>query len=130
MRINYSKYYPWKEKADFENKIISGQKIHTVRRTNWGAKPGAVLSHGEKIGGWGYKRREFLINKCTDVQDVELIFNGRKVIAAKVDGSKADWKLIAKNDGLTEEQFSKWFYNYAEKGIFRGFIIHWTDLKY
>lgn len=128
MNINYSTYYPWGEKAGFDAKILSGQKIHTIRRSNRGAKPGAVLSHGNS--GHGYNRQEFLINHCTGTQEIELVFSNEKIIAAIVDGKKADWKLIAKNDGLTQKQFTDWFNTYQAGNVFNGFIIHWTDLKY
>lgn len=130
MRINYSKYYPWGGAAGFNTKILSGQKLHTIRKTNWGAKKGAALSHGQKVGGKGFKRVEFLLNECTGVQPIEIIFNKEKVIACNVEGKPVDWRLIAKNDGLTEEQFSRWFHAYQEDNIFKGFIIHWTPLKY
>jgi hypothetical protein len=130
LKINYSKYYPWKEPTTFKVDILKGSKIHTIRRKVWGIKQGCALSHGKKIGGAGYKREEFLINTCTAIQKVELIFNKIKIIAALVDQKKVDWREIAKNDGLTEDQFSRWFYTYQENGIFKGFIIHWTNLKY
>ena len=110
MNINYSTRYPWKGKTDFDAKILSGEKIHTIRRTNRGVKPGDVLSHGNS--GRGYLREEFLVNHCTGTQEIELVFSNEKIIAAIVDGKKADWKLIAKNDGLTEKQFNDWFSAY------------------
>ncbi len=113
---------------NWEGKVLSGEKLHTIRKGRWGIKVGGVLSHGK--GGRGIPRTEFLLNECTGVQPIEIIFNKEKVIACNVEGKPVDWRLIAKNDGLTEEQFSRWFHAYQEDNIFKGFIIHWTPLKY
>ena len=128
MNINYLTQYPWGGKTDFDAKILSGEKIHTIRRTNRGVKPGDVLSHGNS--GRGYLREEFLVNQCTGTQEIKLMFNNGEIDTAIVDGKEIDWELIAQNDGLTKKHFTDWFKLYKVDNIFKGFIIHWTDLKY
>lgn len=79
MNIDYSTYFPWGGKAEFDKKIISGKKVHTIRTYNRGVKS---LSE------------------------------------------------IAKNDGMTIDEFQMWFYQYQINNTFNGYVIHWTDLKY
>lgn len=130
MNIDYSAQFPWGGKAGFEEKIISGEKVHTIRSYNRGVKLGSYISHGKKTGGSRYSRTQFLLNKSTGFQPIEIKFKDKKIIYIKIDGKEVGLSEVAKNDGLTPHEFERWFYRYQENSVFNGFVIHWTDLRY
>ena len=130
MNIDYSTYFPWGGKAEFDKKIISGKKLHTIRSYNRGVKSGAVISHGQKTGLGRFIREQFFISISTGFQGIQIKFKNREVISVKVGGKKVSLSEIAKNDGMTIDEFQMWFYQYQINNTFNGYVIHWTDLKY
>ncbi len=124
------------EKTGFEEKIESGLKIHTIRQNLelW-QKRAKVINSGNgvlSIRKWSdkpYRSKHielFQFNKIT-VQKIE-----STQIGWVVDGDLKTYKvlpthIIAKNDGLSHNDFVNWF-----KGCknILGCIIHFTDFRY
>lgn len=48
-------------------------------------------------------------------------------VFASVEGTSVDWELIAKNDGLSFEDFCEWFKVRTNNPMA---IIHFTDFRY
>jgi hypothetical protein len=131
MLVNYLKYYPWGGEANFQKKILSKEKIHTIRKNKKGFKPNAVLDHGERIKGKGFKRKSFSTNKCISVQEIEITFKKDEITKCEINGKSISWKLIAENDGLSSNDFLKWFSLFKnEENKFTGYIVHWSHFKY
>lgn len=120
-------------KKQFEDKIISGSKIHTIREDptrRW--KPGVKIHAATGVRTKNY--RCFFESQCISVQEIEISYpkiakygNGYPEIY--IDGKYCDliWRQkLAKRDGfITLDEFYDWF-----NKDFRGVIIHWTDLIY
>lgn len=140
MTIGYSEKFPWGGATNFEQKILSGEKIHTIRRdekNRW--LPGRLIHH--VIGNRTKERRQFAEGVCKSIQKVRICFYPDKRISSilfeistgsfyKPENQKDIIKAIAINDGLSFEDFEKWFFRSSDNGIFVGKIIHFTDFKY
>ena len=125
----------------FEGQILSGEKIHTLREDphkRW--KPGMSIQH------WRGNPRNthakvkpycFLEGECKGVQEVRIhiahTVPGYIVLIQNDDGweplSYDDHYNIARNDGLTIEEFREWFVP-EDSPVWDGWIIHFTDFKY
>jgi len=110
-------------------------KIHTIRKdelNRW--KPGM------SVQGYYHARtkrsRKIFDGKCVSVQYIEIQWSdvhGMSCPQVLIEIEHDKWALLsdgqietlAKNDGLTVEQFFEWF-----NKDFKGKIIHFTDLKY
>ena len=123
-------------KSDFVQKIIDGNKIHTIREDKhdrWKA--------GRMIQMWYGNPRNvkskpyyFMERQCISVQKIEIEYQGLKqngmvIPCIKIDGhpiyywTKED---IATNDGFKNlHEFFEWF-----NKDFTGKIIHWTNKRY
>lgn len=70
------------------------------------------------------------------VQPIELYYHAdNDTITAKIDGREwldADCYTLAKNDGLSIQDFKEWFFGKepTEDKVFIGGIIHFTDFRY
>ena len=131
------------EPTKFIEKVMLGEKIHTIRRQ--------------------YDRWKHLADKCTDercdialcqwratprrsnhvqvgllssrigVQRISMqYFPETDSIIATVDGQDIDPKIIAENEGLSFDEFKEWFFgrNRNEHDEYNGCIIHLTDFRY
>lgn len=58
-----------------------------------------------------------------------MIYADANILMAKVDDKFVDPAIIAKNDGLSLEDFIEWFFH-GKSGSFSGKIIHFTDYRY
>lgn len=133
MTIGYSTVFPWGPPTNFEASILSGEKIHTIRedRTRrW--KAGNSVQH---VTGNRTKRlNKFKEGTCDGVQDIEVHFWANGDIASiRIDKKNLDryrWPELAKNDGLSMEDFAKWFGLATKAFAFYGRIIHFTNLRY
>jgi hypothetical protein len=131
MTLGYSTKFPWGGPTRFPEKIILGEKVHTIRqdlKKRW--RQGRPIQH---VTGNRTKLRDmFLENECDGVQTIKILFTKEaEVKRVIVDGIDIpEWKTIAENDGLTVDQFTKWFYSASEAEVFTGVIIHWTNLRY
>lgn len=47
-----------------------------------------------------------------------------------VDGKQVSAYDLAKNDGLSVEDFTEWFFGCNKGNVFDGVIIHFTDFRY
>lgn len=127
MTIGYSTTFPWGGPTNFEQKIIAGEKLHTIRqdvKKRW--RPGMSIQH--VIGNRTKQRRTFASGTCEAVQDICIRFThiGEIWEVSVDDNCIDDWDVIAANDGLTVEHFERWFHASSENGVFRGRIIHFT----
>lgn len=109
-------------KKQFPEKIISGQKIHTIRVGNrW--KPGMKIHFATGVRTKNYQ--QFNSGTCVSVQSIRIYFPSGNVLI--------DWELfhnkelLAKNDGFDSfQEMQDWF---GKDGV-EGQIIHWTDFRY
>jgi hypothetical protein len=109
-------------KKQFPEKIISGEKIHSIRKGNrW--KAGNKIHFATGVRTKNYQ--QFHFGKCFTVQDIAIYFPSGNVL---IDGELFfDKETLAKNDGF--ESFDKMLDWFGKDGI-EGQIIHWTDFKY
>jgi hypothetical protein len=128
MILGFSTVFPWGWPTNFQEKILSGRKIHTIRK-------GARWSVGDRIHfstGVRSKRYNcFALGEVTKVRLIQIYPITKKVAIETFEGGvfKAGMVLtrelvieeFAKNDGFdTVEDFWKWF-----KEPFRGQLIYW-----
>lgn len=137
MTLGYSTTFPWGGPTNFPEKIILGEKVHTIRKDlkkRW--RQGRPIQH---VTGNRTKSRElFHENVCTGVQDIMIYFSNEGMIwELFVDGKSLDLTqilLLAHNDGLSFDEFRQWFVDNATpdgtRRLFSGKIIHWTNLRY
>ena len=134
------------EPTDFASKLASGEKKHTIRKNydQW-------IVNAEKMerskfylsirqwSGRPYKSPQVEIaqrNNPIGVQPIELYYHAdNDTITAQIDGREwldADCYTIAKNDGLSVQDFKEWFFGKDphEDKVFTGVIIHFTDFRY
>lgn len=70
------------------------------------------------------------------IQKIEIHYNAyNDTITAKIDGREwldADCYTIAKNDGLSIQDFKEWFFGKKRDNdmVFEGAIIHFTQFRY
>ena len=150
MTIGYKQEFPWGGPTRFENKIKDGVKLHTIREDKtkrW--RKGLKINH--VVGNRTKKRRQFLVSKCTGVQEIsisthyetgideqtgQVVQLGPYLTVLVYDENKDPKEILGHklerltiNDGFDSvEDFTRWFDN--NDGEFFGSIIHWTDLRY
>lgn len=158
MNISFKSHFPWPgpdgkpELTYFEGRIITAladlrdapvpplRKLHTIRRDQ---KDGTCRYREgmdlHMVTGSRMKPDRFAVARCTGVQPVlmglQTIPNvvGRNLFVDIASGpcSNGQIKRLAENDGLSLDQFTKWFMlDIIQHGPFTGHIIHWTDLRY
>ncbi|TGK45552.1 ASCH domain-containing protein [Leptospira bouyouniensis] len=107
----------------FVSKILSGEKIHTIRRDDkdrW--KPGKIIHFSTGVRTKNYN--QFAIGRCT--YTLEIIINPAKERVFISKGSGLVYRgqgvlAFAKNDGFDSlDDFWKWF-----NQPFEGKLIHW-----
>ena len=147
----YPKYHPRQgELTNFAEKIINGKKIHTCRQNYdyWAEKiarlkkAGGVLSLRTWTGKpYASPQAEFLQvpAEVVEVQRLKLSIDyydendiPKRFIVANVDGKDVAVEDLAKNDGLTYNDFEDWFMplfkdEYTEVDLA---IIHFTKFRY
>lgn len=130
------------EKTDFEGKIERKEKIHTIRHDAKGIwekrfariKAGAMYLAMKEWTGRPYNSDQRDLTQRTredgiGLQKIEMIYTEGAILMAKVDDEFVDPDIIAKNDGLSLEDFIEWFFH-GKAGSFSGKIIHFTDYRY
>ena len=132
--------------TDFASKLASGEKKHTIRKNyhQWQhnaekmEQGGYVLSI-RQWSGKPYNSPQVEIAQRSNpigVQPIELRYHADYgTITAKIDGHEwldADCATIAKNDGLSVNDFREWFFGERpqEDKVFTGAIIHFTEFRY
>lgn len=119
-------------KSNFVEKILSGEKIHTIRRDSnnrWFA--------GRKIqfytGARTKKAKKFGESVCVSVQSILIIkgcwvwIDGSELTKEQLNSDEID--VLAKNDGLKSGDLLN-FIRETYGDDFSGKIIHWTDYRY
>lgn len=134
------------EPTGFANKLASGAKKHTIRKNYDMWKLNAEKMERGKFylsvrqwSGKPYNSPQVEIaqrHNPIGVQAVELYYHSdNDTITARIDGREwldADCYELAKNDGLSVQDFKEWFFGKdpQEDKVFKGGIIHFTDLRY
>lgn len=145
MILGFKTQTPWRTPTNFEEKLRSGEKIHTIR-----ADLAGRWKAGNSIQGYYYPRtkrmRKIFEGECKSVQPIKISYDpdycekkgSEPVVEVLIEGVTGPepmffWKTLnvmeieqlALNDGLTVQQFFKWL-----NEDFEGKIIHFTDFKY
>ena len=124
-------------KDSFVEAIQKGGKIHTIRadpHRRW--RPRMTIQHWRgnprNVRAKPYK---FADGECKGVQDIGIVCTKRSNWGVSfivfIDGRPLvgnEIETLAKNDGLTLDEFGLWFLK--DTDAFDGRIIHFTDFKY
>jgi len=111
--LTVSEFFPKTHKKSgketgFPLSIKHYDKIHTIRGNQ--SKQQEIFKY-DKTNGIGLQKLE---------QPNNFVF-------APIEGKKVNWDLVAKNDGLSFEDFCDWFKVRSDKPMA---IIHFTDFRY
>lgn len=131
---NFLKYHTRSdEPTNFEESIRKGLKIHMIRSNfqEWNKKIKRVESKEAVLtvkqwSGVEYRSPQvklFQFKENVGIQRLELI-DGEFIVDGK---TKVDIEVLAKNDGLTVEDFKDWFKVIPTSGMA---IIHFTKFRY
>ena len=109
--------------TNFKEKILSGQKIHTIRKKGrWKEKYIIHFSNFARSKNYD----NFKIDVVMCIQDVKIINRGLNVYVNGLRLNNEQLIEFAKNDGFDSlEDFQKWFKDGGEFDL-----IHWTDKRY
>lgn len=134
------------QETNFANKFLSGEKKHTIRQNYDLWKVNAEkMKRGNfyvSIRQWEdmpYRSKMVEIAKICNpigIQRLELYYHSdNDTITAKIDGKDwldADCYTLAKNDGLSVQDFKEYFFGKdpKEDKVFNGCIVHFTDFRY
>lgn len=129
------------EKTGFEQKLKNGIKKHTIRynaKDVWGkryndiSKSKKYLSVREWTGRpYNSEQREFARYDKIGLQKITMTYSSTdEVPQCWVDGKQVSAYDLAKNDGLSVEDFTEWFFGCNKGNVFDGVIIHFTDFRY
>lgn len=134
------------EPTRFIEKVMLGDKIHTIRRHYDKWRVLADKTHEKRydiaLCQWAATPRRSKYNQIglldgrIGVQRVQLLyFADSDNVIATIDGNfDVPVETLAKNDGLSVDDFKDWFFgkNRRENGNdeFNGCIIHLTDFRY
>lgn len=129
MVLNFTKTFKTKEgrtvKTNFEEKILKGQKKHTIRadeKNRWHQGRMIHCSTGARSQYYNC----FKTQECTGTQRIEI--SGRTVFVDDKKLCDTSVDLLAQNDGFDRvDDFWEWFDQYSP---FVGKIIHWTGFRY
>ena len=129
------------EATDFEKKLKDKSKIHTIRynaKNVWDGRYKDIVS-GKKylsIREWtgrpyNSEQREFARYDKIGLQKITMTYSSTdEVPQCWVDGKHVSAYDLAKNDGLSVEDFTEWFFGCNKGNVFDGVIIHFTDFRY
>ena len=132
MILGFKQQFQDKTPTNFREKILSGEKIHTIRAgTRWRAGMPIQMAYGVRTKNYdqfNVGRSKF--ERCTSAQPIFMTFDWilKISIGARYLGPK-EMELLITNDGVTISQFTNWFFPQG-RFKFSGQIIHWTDFKY
>lgn len=108
-------------------------KIHTIRANYdlWN-KRAKEINEGNAIlsirywSGKPYGSKQVEICRLEKI-GVEKLEDARNFVFAPIEGKEVNWSEVAKNDGLTFEDFCEWFKVRGDKPMA---IIHFTNFRY
>ncbi len=134
MILAFKQTFPDGTATNYENKIIEGSKIHTLREGNrWQEGYFIHMATGVRTKQYNQFNKERKdLQLCKGTKEIFMSYKKWGVIEITVDDRylmpyEVD-KLIS-NDGLLRHQFVNWFFSNKEF-CWGGQIIHWTDFKY
>jgi len=114
-----------RKETDFENKIKSGRKVHTIRRDEkdrWCIGRKIHFSTGSRTNNYNC----FKHGVCTGIQYIDIF--DRTIFVDNYRLSEINIEELAINDGFNDvDDFWAWFDQYSP---FDGKIIHWTNKRY
>ncbi len=146
--ITFSKNFPpghprHGELTGFEGKLAAGTKIHTIRADakGWWVKNAEAINSGRKylsLREWtgrpyNSEQRTLFVLERIGLQSITMTYSSTDELPqAWVDGKKIPVEQLAKNDGLSVEDFVAWFFGTPlyNGNTFEGKIIHLTDFRY
>lgn len=108
-------------------------KIHTIRANYdlWN-KRATDINEGKAIlsirywSGKPYGSKQVEICRLEKI-GVEKLEDARNFVFAPIEGKEVNWGEVAKNDGLTFEDFCEWFKVRSDKPMA---VIHFTNFRY
>ena len=108
-------------------------KIHTIRANYdlWN-KRAKDINEGKAIlsirywSGKPYNSKQVEICRLEKI-GVEKLEDARNFVFAPIEGKEVNWGEVAKNDGLTFEDFCEWFKVRSDKPMA---VIHFTNFRY
>lgn len=132
------------EPTDFAAKLEAGVKKHTIRKNADLWEHAASKMQGGKFrlcirqwSGRPYKSKQVEIasrDEPIGTERITLTYNGGTgLLEANVNGTEVDVMELAKNDGLSYDDFKEWFFGQStpEDGAeYQGVIIHFTKMRY
>ncbi len=109
------------------------EKIHTIRSNYdlW-QKRAKEINEGKAILSiryWSempYRSKQVEICKLERV-GVEKLEQPDNFVFAPIEGKPIDWEVVAKNDGLSFEDFCEWFKSRQKEPMA---VLHFTDFRY
>ena len=114
--------------TNFEEKILFGQKIHTIRedaKNRW--RVGQIIHFATGVRTKQYNC--FKTGVCTGIQTIKIKNDGFILESIHIDGKRLrtlGLMALMDNDGFDcLQSFKSWF-----NKDFEGKIIHWTDHRY
>ena len=121
------------ELTDFKGKYQRGEKIHTLRANEKGyLKDGDVVSL-RQWNGKPYASKQRIIQDGVQI-GIEGVELNRNMGFGNVKGDiLCRWvnvATIARNDGLSVDDFLAWMFAGAKKPIIKMDIIHFTGFRY
>lgn len=130
-----------KQLTGFESKLKDNTKIHTIRyneKSVWDKRYKDIAS-GKKylsVREWSGRpynseQREFAQYEKIGLQHITMTYGVDDAVPqAWVNGKEVPIEVLAKNDGLSVEDFIEWFFGGAKGNVFKGVVIHFTDFRY
>ena len=127
----------------FAEKLAAGTKIHTIRadKKGWWKDGEKAINSGKKYLsmkqwiGRPYNSGQITLGERERIglQSITMTYSlDDPLPKAWVDGKQVPVELLAKNDGLSVEDFVEWFFGTKlySGNVFEGVIIHLTDFRY
>lgn len=129
------------EPTGFEGKLKSGEKKHTIRynaKDVWheryrGISSGRKFLSVREWTGRPYnsEQREFAQYDKIGLQKVTMTYGADDPVPQIwIDDKLIPVEEVAKNDGLSVEDFVEWFFGKSKSNVFEGVVIHFTDFRY
>lgn len=129
------------EPTEFEENIKSGVKIHTIRYNDknvWDQRYKDIKS-GRKflsVREWtgrpyNSEQRELVRYDGIGLQKITMTYSSSDDYPQVwIDDKKVSIQDVAKNDGLSVEDFVDWFFGKNKENVFEGVVIHFTGFRY
>lgn len=129
------------EATGFEEKLKEGRKIHTIRynaKNVWDERR-KDISSGKKylsVREWtgrpyNSEQRELFRFDKIGLQHITMTYGSDDAYPQIwIDGTLVPIQEVAKNDGLSVDDFVEWFFGNNKENTFEGVVIHFTDSIY